>query len=216
MYTFENPLLKIDYQKIEEIKSLYPNVEIIAATKYIMAHTMIDLCSVGINNFGENRVDSFVKKHFELRDLDIKWHFIGHLQRNKAKLIINDIDCLHSLDSLELAKIIDEKRDRPLDCYIELKLTNNPLKNVVKKDNLESFINEVKDKYKKVNIIGLMAMTDENMSDDNKLKLFKEVKEIGEKYNLHKFSMGMSEDYNLAIEAGSTTIRLGRILYKED
>ena len=81
----------------EFINTIDKNVNIVAATKYVSSNEMKELLSVGINNFGENRVDSFLTKFDELKGNNITWHFIGHLQRNKCKEIINKIDYLHSL-----------------------------------------------------------------------------------------------------------------------
>ena len=93
------------------LNTIPDNVTLVAATKYVDSERMIELLDNGINNFGENRVDSFLKKYVDLLDYDITWHFIGNLQRNKAKMVIDKIDYLHSLDSLELAKIINKLRD---------------------------------------------------------------------------------------------------------
>jgi len=213
LYIEENPNLTINKDKIKSLLNEVGNVEIVAATKYISEDAMKDLFNAGITSFGENRVEPFIRKHQNLKGLGARWHFIGHLQRNKAKKIINLIDVLHSLDSLELAKIINDKRETPLDCYIELKLVDNPLKDGVLEKDLDQFINEIRTNYPKINIIGLMAMTEPDMTDDEKKALFKRVVEIGHHYNLSKFSMGMSEDYMDAISSGSTCIRLGRILF---
>lgn len=213
MYTLENPDLKINKEKIEELKSSLGDVEIVAATKYITEPQMEELYKAGIRSFGENRVEPFIRKRFVLRNLEAKWHFIGHLQRNKAKLMINDIDYLHSLDSLELCKQIEKLRDKPLDCFIEVKLVDNYAKNGVLESELDDFLNKAM-QYTKVNIIGLMTMTEPNMTDQEKLVVFNKLHELGEKYNLIYYSMGMSDDYLLAKEAGATHVRLGRILYK--
>lgn len=214
LYIEENPNLKINEEKIKALLNETKGATIVAATKYISEDSIRDLYNAGIVNFGENRVEPFVRKHKNLADLKCKWHFIGHLQRNKAKLLINDIDCLHSLDSLDLAKIIDNKREKPLDCFIEIKLVDNEAKDGVLEKDLDAFINEVRNNYKKCNIIGLMAMTEPDMSDLEKEALFRRVVEIGSIYNLHNFSLGMSDDYKDAIKAGATHIRLGRILYQ--
>lgn len=213
MYILENPDLRINLENLNKIKEEAKNVTIVAATKYISADVMPDLYNAGIKDFGENRVDSFIRKHFILRNYDIKWHFIGHLQRNKAKDVVKDIDVLHSLDSLELAKMIDKLRDKPLDCFVEIKMVGDSNKNGVSPENLDSFLFECS-KYSNVNIIGLMAMTEPEMNDMEKKNLFKEVYRIGSEHNLHCFSMGMSDDYMEAIDAGATHIRLGTILYK--
>ncbi|MGM9971690.1 MAG: YggS family pyridoxal phosphate-dependent enzyme [Anaeroplasmataceae bacterium] len=213
MYTLENPNLVINESLINDLLNECKDKTIVAATKYITDSQMKDLLAIGINNFGENRVDSFIKKHFILRNENITWHFIGHLQRNKAKLVINDIDYLHSLDSLELCKLIEKYRDKPLNCFVEIKLSSSITKNGVLPSDLHEFLLEAK-KYSKVNIIGLMAMTEYDMTDEEKYNLFKEVVKYGEKYNLSYFSMGMSGDYKLALKAGATHLRLGSILYR--
>lgn len=199
----------------ENVKKLIEEIgkdKIIAATKYISSEKMEELYSLGITNFGENRTDSFLEKYEKLSHLNITWHFIGHLQRNKAEEIINKIDVLHSLDSIKLAKIIDEKRNRPLDVYIEIKMTSNEKKSGVKLESLSSFIEEIK-KYPKINVIGFMTMTDVNSDDNEKRRIFKKIKELAFLYGYKCLSMGMSDDYKIALEEGSTSVRLGRILY---
>lgn len=202
---------------IEKIINTIPdNVTLVAATKYVDSNKMKELLINGIINFGENRVDSFLSKYIDLLDYDVTWHFIGHLQRNKAKLVIDKIEYLHSLDSLELAKMIDKLRDKPLNCFIEVNINSEESKNGVKIEDLDSFVEEVI-KYKNVNIIGLMCMTIKESIDKYQQFLYlKNVMEnINKKFdlNLKDLSMGMSDDYLEAIRAGSTYVRLGRILW---
>ena len=104
------------------INTIPSNITLVGATKYGDINDLKELYNAGISNFGENRVDSFLNKYEALKDLNIKWHFIGRLQRNKAGLVINKIDYLHSLDSLELVKLINKYRDKPLDCFIEVSI----------------------------------------------------------------------------------------------
>lgn len=196
---------------INEVKP----IPIVAATKYINYSLARDLYNYGITNFGENRVDSFLEKFNNLTDLNITWHFIGHLQKNKVKKIINKIDYLHSLDSLDLAKIINEERVDVLPIFIELKLTNNDNKYGIKREELDDFIKEL-NKYPKIKIIGFMAMTDLDMTTEEKRNVFREARKLKEKYNLEKLSMGMTDDYKIAIEEGATNVRLGRILFDEE
>ena len=202
---------------IDKILDTIPsNVTLVAATKYVDSNDMKKLLDNGINNFGENRVDAFLNKYVELLDEDIVWHFIGHLQRNKAKMVIDKIEYLHSLDSLELAKMIDKLRAKPLNCFIEVNINEEESKNGVRIEELDSFICEVI-KYKNVNIIGLMCMTIKESMDKYQqfLSLSKIMNELNQKYNLNMsdLSMGMSDDYLDAIKAGSTFVRLGRILW---
>ena len=201
------------------LNSIDENVNIVAATKYVDSKEMLKLLDHNINSFGENRVDSFLAKYDELKGYDIKWHFIGHLQRNKALKVINKIDCLHSLDSLSLAKIIDDNRNTPLDTFIEVSVNEEESKNGVKINELSSFVEEVL-KYKNINLIGFMMMAKDESSHDELIKQFSILKnlllEINNKYSLNmtSLSMGMSNDYKEAILCGATHIRLGRILWK--
>lgn len=191
------------------------NVNVICASKYADSSVMRRFYEAGIKEFGENRVESLLSKYVELHDLkDIKWHFIGHLQRNKAALIINKIDCLHSLDSLDLARIIDLKRTKPLDCFIEVNINNEESKSGISIIELPNFINELK-KYNNINVIGLMTMARNHDTLENYTYTFSTLKKLGDLYNLKCFSMGMSEDYLIAIKCGATHLRLGHILYEE-
>lgn len=194
------------------------DVTVVAATKYIDSDEMRELYKNGVTNFGENRVDSFLSKYIELKDLeDIEWHFIGHLQRNKARDVINKIDYLHSLDSLELAKIINEKRETPLKTFIEVSINLEENKNGVPYYELKDFIKEVL-KYPKIELVGLMMMAFKNTDEayDEFIKLTNLRDEIEKELNIKipYLSMGMSDDYLEAIKAGTTHIRLGRILYE--
>ena len=202
----------------EFINTIDKNVNIVAATKYVTSNEMEELLSVGINNFGENRVDSFLTKFDELKGKNITWHFIGHLQRNKCKEIINKIDYLHSLDSLKLASLINKERTTPLNTFIEVSVNEEENKNGVKVSELETFVNEVL-KLKNINLIGFMMMGIADSSSDELIHQFSRLKElvddINKKYNLDMkcLSMGMSDDYKEAIMCGATHIRLGRVLW---
>ena len=201
------------------IKTIPENVNIVAATKYVDANGILELYNHGIKNYGENRVEAFKEKYEALKDYkDIKWHFIGHLQRNKASDVINKIDYLHSLDSIKLAKIIDEKREKPLDCFIEVSINMEENKNGVPYKEINEFMTEVL-KFKNVHVIGFMMMAIKNDTEDDILKQFKALKYLKERVekdfniSLPYLSMGMSDDYKEAMEAGATHIRLGRILW---
>lgn len=203
----------------EFIKTIPDNVTIVAATKYVGAKEMMELYNHNIKNFGENRVEAFNEKYETLKDIDdIKWHFIGHLQRNKCKDIINKIDYLHSLDSLELAKMIEKYREKELNTFIEVSINLEENKNGVDYHNIYDFVSELL-KFKKIKIVGLMMMAIKNDTEDdlndqfNKLAVLKQ--DLEKKFNIEipYLSMGMSDDYEIAIKNGATHIRLGRILW---
>ncbi len=200
------------------LKTIPSNVVLVAATKYVTPVEMKQLLNHGINNFGENRVEAFIEKYQVLKDEDIKWHFIGHLQRNKASEIINKIDYLHSLDSLKLCDIIEKERAKPLDCFIEVSINEEESKNGVKMNEIDSFMDKVLT-YKNINVVGFMMMSIKYSSSEElnaqfkKLVLLKQRLEIKYQRAFPYLSMGMSDDYLIALENGATHIRLGRILY---
>ena len=205
---------------IKEFLNTIPNnVTLVAATKYGTPDDLRELFNAGVHSFGENRVDAFLAKYAALKDLDISWSFIGHLQRNKAKEVINKIDYLHSLDSLELAKTINKYRTKPLDCFIEVSINLEENKNGVPYYSVKDFIKECLS-YPNINIVGLMMMAKANSSIDSLHIQFKKLRELKEEISkelnidLPYLSMGMSDDYKIAIEEGATHIRLGRILFE--
>ena len=202
----------------EFLNTLPKDITLVAATKYGDVDDLKDLYSNGVSNFGENRVDAFLNKYEALKDLDIKWHFIGHLQRNKAHLVLDKIDYLHSLDSLELAKVINRYRLSPLNCFIEVSINLEENKNGVPYYEAKEFIKECL-KYPNINIVGLMMMAVSNSSEESLHTQFRKLKEL--KLDLEKelnislpyLSMGMSDDYKVAICEGATHVRLGRVLF---
>ena len=207
----------------EDIKGFLSTIPqgttLVAATKYINPSDMRVLFNAGVTNFGENRVESFLEKHEALKDLPITWHFIGHLQRNKARKVINKINYLHSLDSLSLADLINQERSTPLDCFIEVSINLEESKNGVPYYKVKEFIQECQ-KYSNVHIIGLMMMAVAKSNEESlhhqfaSLRLLKEEIEKELNISLPYLSMGMSDDYIIALKEGATHIRLGRILYK--
>ena len=202
----------------EFLQTIPQDVTLVAASKYVDTQDIRTLVNVGIDNIGENRVESFLHKYEELHDLPIVWHFIGHLQTNKANKVIDKIDFLHSLDSLKLAEIINTKRLRPLNCFIEVSINLEENKNGVPYFALSDFIEQIL-KMKNINLVGLMMMAKANSSDDSLCEQFKKLRllrdEMEKKFsiNLPYLSMGMSDDYQIAIKEGATHIRLGRILF---
>ena len=203
----------------EFLNTLPKDVTLVAATKYGDSGDLRELYSNGVTNFGENKVDAFLDKYESLKDLDISWHFIGHLQRNKAHLVLDKIDYLHSLDSLELAKLINKYRVAPLNCFIEVSINLEENKNGVPYYEVKDFIKNCLE-YKNINIVGLMMMAVSASSEESLHNQFRKLKElqleIQKEFNivLPYLSMGMSDDYKMAISEGATHIRLGRILFE--
>ena len=205
-------------ENIDQIIKECSNQVIVAATKYVAASDLLLLREKGIKDFGENRVDDFLIKYQEMKEYeDITWHFIGTLQTNKVKKMINKVDYLHSLDSLNLANYIDKYRFKELPCFIQVNLTNSQTKHGIKKEELLNFLDALK-KYPKVKVVGLMTMTEESQNSEEKYATFRELKKVLKSLNnqeIKYLSMGMSGDYEEAIKASSTHLRLGRILFRK-
>lgn len=200
------------------VENMPKHIAIVAATKYVESEDMRILFKNGITNFGENRVEDFQRKYHSLKDLPITWHFIGHLQRNKASKIINYIDYLHSLDSYQLAELIEKKRETPLPCFIEVSINAEENKDGVPFNQVIDFIKSLLP-LSKVKVVGLMMMAIQGSNQESLDQQFKKLATL--RSNIEKelhislpyLSMGMSEDYLEAIKQGATHIRLGRILF---
>ena len=192
-------------------------VTLVAATKYVDVMTINEMIDHHIFDFGENRVDSFLTKYEALKNNhNIRWHFIGHLQRNKAKQVLDKIDYLHSLDSLELANMVSKYRKTPLKVFVEISINLEETKNGVPYYEASQFIEKLL-KIDNIELVGLMMMAVKN--SDTTYEQFAKLKDLRDKlekeFNIKipYLSMGMSDDYLEAIKAGATHIRLGRILY---
>ena len=203
----------------EFLTTLPKDVTLVGATKYGDAADLTELYNNGVTNFGENRVDAFLNKYEALKDLDITWHFIGHLQRNKAHLVANKINYLHSLDSLDLAKSLNKFLNKPLNCYIEVSINLEENKNGVPYYEVKNFISKCLE-FKNINVVGLMMMAIANSDEESLHQQFRKLKELQKELekelniNIPYLSMGMSDDYKIAISEGATHIRLGRVLYE--
>ena len=193
--------------------------DLIAVSKTRSVEQIIEAYNQGQKKFGENRVHEIVEKYNNLPK-DIEWHMIGHLQKNKVKHISKFISLIHSLDRLSLAKEIDKnarKDNRSIDCLIQIKISNDESKYGLNPEQLDSFYTDLKE-FENINTIGLMAMAtftkDQNLIADEfkKMeKLFKEMKTIDSNFKI--LSIGMSDDYQLAINNGSNMIRVGSKIF---
>ncbi len=181
---------------------------IVCASKYFTADEIRVLYHKGIHDFGENRVQDFIKKKALLNDLNINWHFIGHLQSNKVKDMINDISLLHTLDRISVAIEIQKYANHVVSCLVQVNLTEENQKSGVNPENLAEFLIEIK-KYDKINIVGFMTMGKLNDQKETEIA-FKKLDELSKFYKLPHRSMGMSDDYELAIKHHATHLRIGR------
>jgi len=203
------------------LQDIPKNVTVVAATKYFTPNEMRTLYQTGITNFGENRVEALLEKHESLTDLPITWHFIGTLQTKKAKKVVNKIEYLHSLNSFKLAEELDKRRTSPLKCFIQVNISSEDNKHGFNKDEVIPFITSLKD-LKNIQIIGLMGMAEFTKDEtiiNKEFQLLNDIQnEINEKLNIqiNELSIGMSNDYLIALKHNATYLRLGSILFKKE
>lgn len=199
------------------------DVTLIAVTKSVGADQARKVVELGVTNLAENRVDKLLEKKQALSDFsNITWHLIGNLQRRKVKLIINEVDYFHALDSLRLAEEIEKRADHMIRCFVEVNVSGEESKHGIAPDELSTFIANLSD-LKKVEIVGLMTMAPFDASDEELHAVFHRLKELQELIQSKNFphapctelSMGMSNDYPAAIEEGATFIRVGTAIFKD-
>lgn len=210
-------MIKDQVAKVKESLKDFPNVRVVAATKYLDVAKTQELIDSGITEIGENRIDSFDEK-YEKFGKEVIWHFFGVLQARKVRMIINKINYLHSLDSLSLANEINKKRTSVLDCFVQVNISCEPNKAGLDETKVVPFIKNLS-KFPKIRVIGLMTIA--KMTFDKDIisqqfaamkKLRDEVIALGLPYApCTELSMGMSNDYLIACECGATVVRLGRI-----
>ena len=214
------------YEKIKQELAL-KNVTLVAVSKTKPVSDIMEAYQAGQRDFGENYVQELLEKHDSLPK-DIRWHFIGHLQSNKVKYIAPFVHLIHGTDSEKLLLEINkqgQKLNRVIHCLLQIHISSEETKFGLDETELEQLVSAIAqypEKYKYVSIDGLMGMasfTEDNnliMSEFKKLKtLFNKSKNFlaGTTHDFSILSMGMSADYGLAIDEGSTLVRIGSMLF---
>lgn len=217
------PTIADRYKKFRE--QLPENVELVAVSKTHSPRRIMELYELGHRAFGENRVQELLPKYEELPK-DIEWHIIGHLQRNKVKFIAPFVHLIHSVDSERLLSTIDreaERCERVIDCLVQVHIAEEKSKYGFTEEEARTlFSGDVATRFPHARIVGLMGMA---TFTDNRIQvaeeflslqaLFEEVRESGwvDKAVFQQLSMGMSGDWDLAVKAGSTIVRVGSTIF---
>lgn len=197
------------------------DVTIVAVTKYVSTDRAKEAVEAGIGHLGENRVEGIIEKH-EVIGSRAKWHFIGSLQTRKVKSMIEYADYIHSLDRESLAKEINQRAAKPVQCFVQVNVSGEESKHGMVPGEVIPFIQSLH-RYENVQIGGLMTMAPLTDDRDVLRACFRQLASLRDEVqalNLpfapcSELSMGMSNDYDIAIEEGATMIRIGTALVGE-
>jgi uncharacterized pyridoxal phosphate-containing UPF0001 family protein len=192
--------VRVNYARIRG--EVGDGVTIVAATKYVSVDDMAVLADAAIEVVGENRAQDLERKHAEYGDA-FRWHFIGHLQSNKVKVVNRICELVHSLDSESAARRLT------VPALVEVNLSGEASKSGIEPDDLPAFL----ELYRGTR--GLMTMPPETADADASRPYFRRLRELAEQHELTELSMGTSQDYRIAAEEGATLIRVGSVLYRE-
>jgi pyridoxal phosphate enzyme (YggS family) len=207
-------------ENIQHITSQIPgNVTLIAVSKTKPNEMLLEAYIAGQRHFGENYVQELVDKETKLPK-DINWHFIGHLQSNKVKYIAPFVYLIHGVDSFGLLKEINkqaQKNNRVIDCLLQMYIAQEETKFGLDFNEASDILNSAEFKeLKNISIKGFMAMASNTDNETQIRKEFKSLKEFSDQYpDCKTLSFGMSSDYQLALEEGSTMIRVGSSIFGE-
>ncbi len=213
----------------EKIKSACENskrnndVILLGATKMNSADRINCAISNGLDFMGENKVQELLEKYDAIDKDNVTIHFIGHLQSNKVKYIIDKVDMIQSLDSLSLAKEIDKqakKHNKIMKVLVEINVAAEETKSGISPDEVEDFLKAVS-VYENIHVVGLMSIPPVMVSEEEQRKIFKQIYKIFvdistksiHNIDMQYLSMGMSDDYHIAVEEGANLVRVGSALF---
>jgi PLP dependent protein len=193
-------VIRRNYERIRT--EVGDGVTIVAATKYVALPDLSALAEAGVAVVGENRAQDLQRKHAEYGDA-FRWHFIGRVQSNKAKILNRICELVHSLDSESAARRLE------VPALLEVNLAAESSKAGIDPEELPRFLDLYDD------IRGLMTMPPETSDPEGSRPYFRRLRELAEEHGLHELSMGTSQDYRVAAEEGATLVRVGSVLYGE-
>jgi hypothetical protein len=216
------PINKETYQQIlSELQQ--KTVTLVAVSKTKSVEEIKELYDLGHRDFGENYVQELMEKQSQL-PVDIRWHFIGHLQSNKVKFIAPFVQLIHGVDSFKLLMEINkqgEKNKRTIDCLLQIHIAQEETKFGLDEKELNELMNHfANEKMDNMRVVGLMGMASLTKDMNKVRKEFRHLKTIFDGLRTHDLrlttlSMGMSSDYKIAIEEGSTMVRIGSLIFGE-
>ncbi|MEK4698791.1 YggS family pyridoxal phosphate-dependent enzyme [Solibacillus sp. FSL R7-0668] len=220
MAKIENNLEVIQHH-IEQAKqraNTQQQVNIIAVTKQVDVARTEEAIAAGILHLGENRPEGLENK-LQAIDSKVSWHYIGSLQTRKVKQVIDRIDYLHSLDRLSLAQEIEKRATKTVKCFVQVNVSGEDSKHGLTNEQAVEFIKQL-EQFSKIEVVGLMTMAPFTEDDTVIRNVFKQLKQLQQQVTelsipnvpCTELSMGMSNDYEIAVEEGATFVRIGTAL----
>ena len=209
-------------ENIKKYKDELPeNVKLVAISKTKPNEDLMEAYNAGQRILGENKIQEMTDKWEELPK-DIEWHMVGHVQRNKVKYMAPFVSLIHAVDSLKLLKEINKRakqNERTINCLLQIKIAKEDSKFGISSEEAKEILNsEAYSKMENVKVIGLMGMATFTDDEDQVRSEFKYLKSVFDKFrdehpDLKELSMGMSGDYQIAVECGSTMVRIGSSIF---
>lgn len=205
-------------QACEKVNRDPADITIIGVTKYVTVDRTKELLETEVLDIGENRTEELVEKYDEIGD-QANWHFIGTLQSRKVRDIIGKVKMIHSLERESVARQINNRSEEVIPCFIQVNVSGEESKHGLEPEEVEAFIDQLAS-YEKVKVVGLMTMAP-HIDDETEIrKVFRQLASLRDNIKAKQLphapceylSMGMSNDYEIAIEEGATHIRVGSIL----
>ncbi|MEA2087544.1 MAG: YggS family pyridoxal phosphate-dependent enzyme [Candidatus Caldatribacteriota bacterium] len=225
MGTIKNNL-EIIKKKIEKaafkVNRKPEEIKLVAVTKTATIEQIKEAISAGVKIIGENKVQEAKEKYQILSD-DIEWHLVGHLQTNKVKYAIEIFDCIHSVDSIKLAQEIDKRSlqfGKTTNFLVEVNVSGEETKYGIKPEEVESFLKEISE-FSRIRVRGLMTIAPIAEDKEEVRPYFRKLRELSEEIKdkniknveMDYLSMGMTEDFEVAIEEGANMVRIGRGIF---
>jgi len=198
-------------------------LRLVAVTKGVDASRIVEAAALGVRDFGENYAQEFMEKRARLEEAgmtDIRWHFVGRLQRNKVKYLVGRVKLIHSLDSVAVAREIEKRAARAgveVPVLVEVNLGGEHSKGGVAAGDVQRFVEEVS-LLEHVHVVGLMTIPPPTVDPERSRPYFVRLRELRDELSrrfpsVRELSMGMSDDYEVAIEEGATYVRIGRAIF---
>ncbi|UCH51288.1 MAG: YggS family pyridoxal phosphate-dependent enzyme [Chloroflexota bacterium] len=191
-------------------------ITLVAVTKGVGASAIRTAFDCGIRDFGETRIQEAEGKIGQLVDLkpDVIWHMVGHLQSNKAKTAVELFDIIHSVDSVRLAEILSRRVQKPLSVFLEVNVSGEATKGGFSLGEIGVAISEIKS-LPNLEVMGLMTMAPFVADFETVRPVFRKLRELRDSLGLKHLSMGMTDDFEVAVEEGATMLRIGRAIFGE-